>query len=492
MKHYYFSIRPLTAVHIGTGEEFGPLDYTIKEDKYIRFRPESVIASLNPIQMKMFNECNDRNSLKDIAGLLQTNVSDSTSMYLCEATGAFIESFKKNSTRDENQQLVGAMYRSGSTAVPVIPGSSLKGAIRTAYMSVESESIQDSSRLLDKKYDNKAKCEKDVPKSKYDQIILNYNDAKNDPFRAVHISDASILGTANQLVSELANFKERRKNGNASFSKMAIIKEMIRGEFLDGDAEGLISLDIDEQLQQESPIEKWEGINVKIVAETMLKNCNKFYQKNFNDEYKKFYEGSDYAGNEFSELIKLKDVVNSLKANECLVRVGQFSQAENVTIERHRRPKNDKGFGNTRTLVSYKGKYYPVGWVILSILDEKDYHERKMKEEEYLRSLQSEKFTRKTSTAIVAPSKSFSEISKEVAAVSHAEEISESDQMLLKISKLTKENAGSMITPEFIEQHKDKDLMKVVKRKLEEIGLWEDKKGKWTSKKEAIDSIING
>lgn len=75
---------------------------------------------------------------------------------------------------------------------PVIPGSSLKGSIRTAILNA----ALDETYMRDK-----------LPRDdrRLQQELLDYKDAKQDPFHAVQIGDCKFLAKGTQLVGLVKN-----------------------------------------------------------------------------------------------------------------------------------------------------------------------------------------------------------------------------------------------------------------------------------------------
>ena len=114
-----------------------------------------------------------------------------------------------------------------------------------------------------------------------------------------------------------------------------------------------------------------------ISFEDIRNACNDFYWGEFLSEYDRFYKDV-YDGTEdlIVELKKqLEDAVNA--KGQCIIRVGRWSQVEFVTFEKNfRNPKTPKdrygkqfGYGGTRTLFDYNGKYVPMGWCVMSLPD---------------------------------------------------------------------------------------------------------------------------
>ncbi|MGC8764839.1 MAG: type III-A CRISPR-associated RAMP protein Csm5 [Brevinematia bacterium] len=271
-------------------------------------------------------------------------------LYKVPVTKSFKQSFKEKLDDINNQLIVNDIYRSKDDYSPVIPGSSIKGAIRTAIVSTYGES-KNKEELF----------EREKPKTNFENIILNCKGAKDDPFRAIHISDCKISGKNNQLVCKILNYKPKGKRGNCK-SKMQIIMELITGVYLGGNATGEFELTIDDALQNIKLPESNNKtfIELKLNVEEIIEKCDKFYKNHLAEESRKFYKDSpvDEIKKMSAKLLtKVKEICTS--NNECLIRVGRHSHFENVTIDKHR----IVGPGSSRFLM--EENFFPLGFAKL-------------------------------------------------------------------------------------------------------------------------------
>lgn len=393
-KLYTLTLTPLTGVHIGTGEELTPLDYKIaskvgdvdfKKLMYWKFSSDRILQRLieDKKELTAFERASVQGNMKELQQFFQehcTEISDTD--YPCEITKEFLKTYKANLGKDpyQNAAKVLQMYHTEGTPRPVIPGSSLKGAIRTALL---------NSFLADlptRDYDfrlEKFKQEKDPEKyeEKLQKILFNYNDAKNDPLRAVSISDCSFKAGGTQLVGglKIVSFSEQTESLEPVGTQ--IQAEVLKGTLLKGNAISELQITIDEDLQK-TPFPKphrddqpEQSKQIKAISfEDIRQSCNDFYWGEFQNEYNKFYK--DVNDGTETLIVELKKRLEEAVKNkgQCIIRVGRWSQVEFVTFEENfRKPKTrivkgrSLGSGGTRTLFDYDGKYVPMGWCILSI-----------------------------------------------------------------------------------------------------------------------------
>jgi CRISPR-associated protein Csm5 len=160
-----------------------------------------------------------------------------------------------------------------------------------------------------------------------------------------------------------------------ALDKLQIQADGSRGTLLDGKASAETQIGIDTDLQKESFAVNRNSEPQKI-SSISFKNifyaCNYFYKREFDKEYDWFYKD---AAEGIDKIIKLKAQIEAAvkTPNQCIIRVGRWSQVEFVTLEEaFRNPKTPmrngkkQGSGNTRTVFDYDGQYVPLGWCVLT------------------------------------------------------------------------------------------------------------------------------
>ncbi len=384
-ERYKLTIEPITPVHIGTGDELTPLDYTVnsklgklnfERNMYLKFSSDRILNRLiesgNTRLVTQFENASVQGNMKELQRFFQENFSSIDDLdYPCEVTKGFANRYSANQGKDpyDNAAKVYPIYRPEGLKTPVIPGSSLKGAIRTAVLNSILYHISDEEyKALKDDFD---RFRNDKDKSKFEarlqKVLLgSYTDAKDDPFRAVQIADCIFPAKNSQIAGELYNVSLNPKDEKIESLGIQILAEAIKGLLLGASAKAETTLLIDTDLLGTNQIKK------KISAQEIVKSCNEFFEEQFYLEFKKFYEE---AIDDSCDLIdKLSDIITEIKEkndSSFVVRVGRWSQVEFVTIDDRvfRNPKTPrgkdgkpKGWGGTRTLFDYNGQYLPMGW----------------------------------------------------------------------------------------------------------------------------------
>lgn len=368
MTRYRLAIRPLTAVHIGCGESLTPLEYTFRknkqgEDIFVRFRPDTLVQGLNKQKKALFSSLATGKDILALRKFLSENLSYDSILYTARVTSGFFKEFASRSGSEANSLEIEAEYRPAGQKSPVLPGSSIKGAFRTA--------------ILNQRIKEKRSKGGDFPldaRSRYDTDLqrwaLDFKVPNDDPFRTISIGDCHFPPQGNQLIGRMLHYKPDRQ-GFGSFDSISIQAEVISGVLSGGSAQGMTDFRIEDELENYRAPEygtlKLKAhrkiIDTPVSAQELWESCDSFYGKAFDDEFNKFFHDAP-DDSLYRSAQNLADLVDSLKSsNEHLIRIGRWSHVESVTLEEpFRRPFGRRGYGRTRTLLEYEGAYLPMGW----------------------------------------------------------------------------------------------------------------------------------
>lgn len=276
MKKYKLKITVLSPVHIGAATDLEPTEYVIysgkREAELSQKQTDSAVICpecgyKNPASAKFCGSC-DSELPRQAAPVKQTTVQTAADSYLYTFTPgqlsdalsdadktlllkeakkgdlmalqnffknkaaaivktarkrAFVcpevakkyeEKFGRTNSRNNefNQFIIERQISDPVTGLPYIPGSSIKGAIRTALMSAKNE-----RRKLDKGlYKKAADAEKD---------LYDYKNPTNDPFKALKIEDGLASTPFITSIDTAENFK--RKMNAASGQRVSTYMEVV-------------------------------------------------------------------------------------------------------------------------------------------------------------------------------------------------------------------------------------------------------------------------
>lgn len=353
----------ISPVHIGCDDVYEPTSFMIdeKKNKLIEFDLMDFLKALPP---------QDKQKFTDIC--MQGNISSLISIYKfisgkqikgreIEIVSGLLSHYKKvkeMSTTDErkirqelNQFAVSRTAYNPHNNLPYVPGSSIKGAMRTAYLSKLAKDKEIKGRK------NKAKeLERELMEGNFD----------TDPFRMVKPSDFLPVGDVKTKIVYAVNKKKKTSKFEAR-GPFQILETIREGCVFDG----IININYPD---------KMSGINKPILVKDFLKSINAFYMPVFNEENKvtKEINAGFIIGKRINDGFKDK-----LGLTAFLLRMGRHSGAEAVTIEGNRDIKIMQGKGQppkfldhatTIWLASESGNpasnngLVPFGWAVMEII----------------------------------------------------------------------------------------------------------------------------
>jgi len=377
----------LSPVHIGCGDVYEPTGFIVNPDKkqMTVFDPLDFIKHLDDKGRSSFTATCSKGTVGSIIELF-----DYISSHQGAVHGRSIEiaqhiaqhyNEKIRKLKDQNEKMIGqelnnfAINRTAynpQTDLPYIPGSSIKGAFRTAYLSMLAKDTGIKNYWEKSTRGPDFAIYKDIGKKRiakqFEKELLK-GDFATDPFRMVKVSDFLPVGQVKTKIVYAVN-KKKALTVKKSFSKQEdkspfqILEILMPGNvFL-----GTISI--------QQP-DKKAGIEKPVTIDILRKALYDFYVGELEQEEKMLKVinvGCNITG-------KAKaDFDGRVGKNTSVVRIGRHSGAEAVTIEENRlikimqgRGKQDRFLDHATTVwlasdtskpVSNNG-LQPFGWIVL-------------------------------------------------------------------------------------------------------------------------------
>jgi len=350
-----FRFRPLTPIHIGSGERLAVEEYVIDEKRkeLVRLNVPELLRKLSPADRRNFESAIDQGRLRDAQQLLHKPWKS--------ATDAQQRSLERYRTRvgqgsyEQLRQILQHEQRSGEVMIlprnelsgeVIIPGSSIKGALRTAVVSYLAN-LPNSPRFELKGYQKGLEVE---------QRLLGYSqrDLEKDPFRHVSVSD-SVWPASEVQIDRPRLRKLGREDEQTSGVQM-------HAERLLSAADGaspstVIEISLHEPNGRRAP-------GVRLTWDEVLDACRSFYIQRLNKEYMHF----DFVRNSANHWLPAQKTLND---GAILIRVGRFCHFDSLSIDNLRRkpgktsqPQQD--IGSTRTMCEISQNIQvPFGWAML-------------------------------------------------------------------------------------------------------------------------------
>ena len=376
MSHRSISISTLSPVHIGCDEVYEPSNFVITGGLLHTLDPADLAAELSDADRKQLTALADaREPIGALQGFFRANVERFAGLarYQVAVTEAIVGEYDKSLGRATQRGGTGEatynLFPIARTAyrpfdnVPYLPGSSLKGSMRTAWLN-----HLNSGKALTgpDKADRKSA-------SRLQERLLGYGADKfeDDPFRHVMLADAhpEDEGTPppTRVLYAISKKKRPPREGERGSPELKVFLETLPDAL---HAAFLGELRLNKQIE-------WKAL---------CDACNSFYKPQLEAELSHAVLGG-LLDAEWKKLISglLNDELGELIAAQqgFLLRVGRHSGAESVTLDGVR---DIKILGKTGAPPSYRpnttqkrfasltktgsGNLLPFGWIWIDACDD--------------------------------------------------------------------------------------------------------------------------
>jgi len=338
MERYKINIEVLSPIHIGCDEFFKPVEFLIdsKERVLITFSLFDLLEELSPSEKNELERIADKrevSSLVDLYKFYAYHIKDkikslrNIKKYSIpnELAKRYEEVLRLDSERDIIQNFnafeIPRTYFNPYTDQPIIPGSSLKGALRTGYLEKLLREHSDAPKIkeLKSKIDKvNIKTPSKEIKTLFNDLgkkLLSYTNPANDPFKSVKISDLiPVNSISTKILYQVNVSKEKGETKGGLTLPLEIIPS---GAHFEG------NLVID----YKSNNDKLQ-IKEKIKFEELLNSTHKHFLSILKQEY------TLCKNLNFKVIPLTKSHQNAIKEKKAiLIKIGKHSGAEAMTLD---------------------------------------------------------------------------------------------------------------------------------------------------------------
>ena len=377
-KKYKVKLLPLTDIRIGSGKDIEAYEYTVKAGYMYRIDMSEVFDKMSDSEKGNFRKILKKNNLFNIRSWIYNNYREEWGYIYKEKVSSDFEKYYKEKIDDrsqDNSQLSISEFI-GYDNKKYIPGSSIKGALRTAFIYsdfLENEKkyqIKSSYKIKNgKRIYNRTEIDKEAKIMESEILLAEKEDRygnkidkkgeklglepKKDPFKIVKVFDTEEIDSKKFEVARL-----KIKEGNLTC-------EVLNGTY--------------NEIKKTKKVNFEKGINFNIVlAEYSLKdNPMMDYKKNLgikqildslnnkmenilDFEIEKERKKDDYNIKGFYEF--LKNIFDSFKnKNITLIRIGGYTGFNDKTINLV----TTEPIENSRTV--FDANCYPIGWALIKV-----------------------------------------------------------------------------------------------------------------------------
>ncbi|MCX7983013.1 MAG: type III-A CRISPR-associated RAMP protein Csm5, partial [Syntrophales bacterium] len=307
-KHFFIKI--LTPVHIGCDEVYDPLSFVVDEGrkKIVVFDPLDFFGHLSEKDRNQLNEICRKGTVSSLLELMKFMRGKKAVGWEVDVCRGFISHYanslsmglgdERRIQQELNRFEIKRTAYNPYTLRPYLPGSSIKGSLRTAYLNL----------IAKKKPHVKSNPKEKKANIRLEQELLDYNDIESDPFRMLKVSDFLPVKATTRIVYAV-NEKKTGQEGARGLSQILEIVEP--GSWFVG------TISVTEQK------ERHPKIRHQLTMENLLLGVKNFYEKEKGREEREL------------QLAKINPCHLDVDGG-CLLRLGHHSGAESVTIEGHR------------------------------------------------------------------------------------------------------------------------------------------------------------
>jgi CRISPR-associated protein Csm5 len=381
IENYQTIISTLSPVHIGCGEDFEPTNYVIDGETLHHFN-ESILAQVltDKDREDLLRLIDSNNSLINV----QKFIHDKRKQLI--ATGKTQTVSVAPSVTQKYNNSIGRMVHQGNRAInaleiertsthphtgfPYLPGSSIKGAIRTALLNSELQKRAD----LQGRQHNKNQA-KDIEK---DLFNGSFN---TDPMRLIKITDANYQlkeGRASSRVCWQVNqAKKQLKEGQSTRASIKTLLQAIP-EKQGMNFRGSLTLQHTGHHTEKTP-------SIQYSRQKLVEACNNYYLKEWQKE-SDLIEKLGYVNKDWLRWMKTMLAPEGsfgkliAKSEGMLLRVGKHSGAESITLDdiasikimgAQGAPARQLAYSTTLWLASEaqtaKTDMLPFGWIFVQV-----------------------------------------------------------------------------------------------------------------------------
>jgi CRISPR-associated protein Csm5 len=377
----------LSPVHIGSGIDFEPTNFKVRDGVLYGF-DEVRLAPLLTEQERnaLLAASNDKTNAVGRIQSFFKNLGEkalsiaNTQVLLAPEVAKKIESElgrvqQKGDVSIFNKFNIQRTAFNPLTQLPYIPGSSIKGAIRTAVLS----ELNGGSPLREKETLNKKTLKDYNDKLQNKLLEKSPKEMSSDPFRLLKVGDA--MANTDSVISRICYQINRKKVPGKHSPKEGISTFL---QVIEAMSYGVFECEFS-QWQRPDKHNASDGLKNKIPNKDLLINevidaCNRFYLQHFERECALLRSNGYLHSGWFNKTKQLLQQYAPLfeKRQAMLLRVGKHSGAESVTIDGVRMIKIMTGKGkedkilDRATTVWLAGEHaratsgmLPFGWILL-------------------------------------------------------------------------------------------------------------------------------
>lgn len=387
MKIYRFKAQALTPIHVGCGHEIDPTEFVMLENGLVRINPAQIISALPQKERERFMGFLERADLKEIQNFLRHHAADvgvaNAPVGVCNA---FKREFEAKASNPNNQFRVEMMPRNPHSFVCFLPGSGIKGAIRTAVVNHFANRVNTVREGLHRSLAEEPIRQRGL-KLEEQALKRKPSETHRDIFRLLSVADVD-LPQGSTRIDKAVNIKPQRDQQGQIAMWVERLNSMVDSY---SSPEFLVSLGLDTQKMANDRVKT--GLGQTIDLKTIMDACNHFFWNRMLAEADRFDErvsnglswqaisGVFPKGRlENGEIVSIDPSAPfwcspEFETKRMIIRVGHFSHFESLSVDelrqgwdiKNKRPIIGMGSTRTRCVMENNKPPMPFGWLMLTL-----------------------------------------------------------------------------------------------------------------------------
>lgn len=356
----------ISPVHVGGDQALDPTEYSLQDQKESnnsvtswleRVDLNRLLASLDSKSRTELLTVIAKGDLKGVEHWLSRHPS--RSHFIVQRIQVYEsarEELERSMSDPNRLGLVELAYRAPNSQVAAIPGSAIKGAIRTALLTMGAKRQNIPQQVQDREFEEKAwglrqlKPQTDpLRQFAVSDCILPENATQIDQIKIIK---KSVTGSAADGASATAGRNTRGPSSGRGVRSDPEILMMREITFSEADGETIVARG---EARLMTKLAKELGrASRPLTIEEIISQCNEFYRPRLEEELKRFPVDDPQCD------AAIRQGASGLKSNEALLRIGRHSHFECVTVGPPwaRPPRRGSGASRSRA-----GGILPLGWV---------------------------------------------------------------------------------------------------------------------------------
>lgn len=406
LESWRLAVTTLGPVHVGTGDDYDPTGYVVQDRTLYVFDPARAARTLAPDELERLGQTVGGAAGADMLRKVQAFVHDNAAALVAAASHAipvaegvaalYAGRVGRVAQREEsgrqilNKLGIARTFANPHDHRPILPGSSLKGAIRTALL----DAVNDGQRLEPAEkslLDSPRPGEQARAHRSLQQRLFDYRPGKFelDPMRLVQLSDAGYKDEDGLPGTEVL-FAVNRKKEAVFKDGQELLSQAERGnlyQILESVPAlryraftGQLNIQrVEEATAAEGKLPRRD---LRWTAAHVVAACNRFYRPLFEEDTEQLRERGFLAENWAEVIERLRPGIEErLERGEAfLLRVGRHSGAEALTLDGVRHVRIMRGRGEEAAYLPHAKTWWlatgdtddrrylvPYGWVLVEL-----------------------------------------------------------------------------------------------------------------------------